>query len=559
MTNLVGLEILYEKALYPELEYIFKHALTQEVAYDSLLKQRRREIHGRIAKAIEELYVDQLEDHYETLAHHYERSGKAGKAVDYLILAGEKSNRIGAAQSALEFLKKVLEVSETAHIELSPEKEVRLHLGLASAQQAIGDVADAVKGFRKAMALSQQHSMVEYEKKSLTDLAVTMRMWPVRLEVERTLEEGMARAREMGDKGLESHMHLMIAAWALGDYGQRSKLYQMALEGEKLALASGELNSIVLARWFRAVIERFLGRPRKAVEFTEGMVEKALSLFDIVALSFLTMHRGAALAEMGRIADSISLIRSGIEICEKFGVPVYLGPLYNCLGYCYGEIYHTEQAWKLNLKSEQIARRLLEKFPSGGRQWAHALGYAEANLVENLLDQRKIDEAWERIRATDQGSKGETFSYNRYQWESRMNYHAAQICLLRNDLYQAGAIIQDNLKKVRDELMKKREGSFLRLLGELQIRRNEHEKAIQTLNDAILILKEVENPRQLWQAHASLGLAFEGLNRRSEGRGQWGAAAEVISQTANSLADRDLRERFLGAEPIKEIFSKAQI
>ena len=70
LTNLVGLEILYEKFLYPELEYIFKHALTQEVAYESLLKQRRREIHGRIAKAIEELYPDKLEQHYELLAHH---------------------------------------------------------------------------------------------------------------------------------------------------------------------------------------------------------------------------------------------------------------------------------------------------------------------------------------------------------------------------------------------------------------------------------------------------------------------------------------------------------
>jgi len=49
LNNLVGLEILYEKALYPELEYIFKNALTQEVAYESLLKQRRQEIHGRIA------------------------------------------------------------------------------------------------------------------------------------------------------------------------------------------------------------------------------------------------------------------------------------------------------------------------------------------------------------------------------------------------------------------------------------------------------------------------------------------------------------------------------
>jgi len=58
----------------------------------------RREIHGRSAQAIEELYADRLEEHYELLAHHYERSGNAEKAVHYLILSGEKSNRTGLSR-----------------------------------------------------------------------------------------------------------------------------------------------------------------------------------------------------------------------------------------------------------------------------------------------------------------------------------------------------------------------------------------------------------------------------------------------------------------------------
>jgi class 3 adenylate cyclase/tetratricopeptide (TPR) repeat protein len=559
MANLVGLEILYEKALYPELEYIFKHTLTQEVAYDSLLKQRRREIHGRIAQAIEELYADRLEDHYESLAHHYEESGKAAKAVDYLVLAGEKSNRIGAAQAALEFLKKALEVSQEAYLKLNPEAEVRLHYDLASAQHAVGALGDSVKGLTKAIAISRQHRMVDYEKKSLTFLALSMHQWPGRVEAQRTLEEGMARAREMDDKGLESTMLLAMATVALGDYGQRAKVYQMVLDGEKLALASAEPSSVLLAHWVRAVAERFLGRPRKAIELTEGMVEKALDMFNIASLSFLAMHRGAALAEMGRIEESISLIKNGIESCEKFGVPVYLAQLYNCLGYCYGEIYQLERAWECYLKSEEIAHRLLERLPMGRRIWAHALGHAETNLVDNLLDRGKMDEAWERIKATDQRSKGEDFGYNRYQWESRMNYLASHILVRRNDLDQAEALIQENLKKVRDELMKKREGSFLRLLGDVQVRRNEHESAVTTLIEAIHILMDVENPRQVWQARASLGSALEGLNRHSEARAQWRAAAEVINKTASNLADRELRDGFLRAGAIKAILSRAQI
>ncbi len=68
--NLVGIEILYEKTLYPELEYIFKNALTQEVAYESLLKKKRRELHEQVGRAIEEIYATRIEEHYEVLAHH---------------------------------------------------------------------------------------------------------------------------------------------------------------------------------------------------------------------------------------------------------------------------------------------------------------------------------------------------------------------------------------------------------------------------------------------------------------------------------------------------------
>ena len=74
LLNLQGLEFIYEKSLFPELEYIFKHALTQEVAYNSLLLKRRKEIHEKIGKAIEEIYAERLEEFYEMLAYHYSKS-----------------------------------------------------------------------------------------------------------------------------------------------------------------------------------------------------------------------------------------------------------------------------------------------------------------------------------------------------------------------------------------------------------------------------------------------------------------------------------------------------
>jgi class 3 adenylate cyclase len=108
LLNLQGLEFIYEKRLFPELEYIFKHALTQEVAYNSLLLSRRKEIHGRIGKAIEGLYPDRLEEFYEMLAYHYGRGEDLKKASHYLTLSGNKAVRHNSAWEADSFYKEAL-------------------------------------------------------------------------------------------------------------------------------------------------------------------------------------------------------------------------------------------------------------------------------------------------------------------------------------------------------------------------------------------------------------------------------------------------------------------
>ena len=139
-----------------------------------------------------------------------------------------------------------------------------------------------------------------------------------------------------------------------------------------------------------------------------------------------------------------------------------------------------------------------------------------------------------------------------------MKYYVAEILLRHNNIDKAEVLIEKHLNKVRKDIMRKREGSFLRLLGEVQSKRNESDSAIKTLKEAIRILNEVENPRQLWQAHSSFASAFDKMERHSEAQEQWGAAAGVIQKTAHGLKDRELREGFPKAEPIRQILSKAE-
>jgi class 3 adenylate cyclase/tetratricopeptide (TPR) repeat protein len=110
LLNLQGLEFISEKQLFPELEYIFKHALTQEVAYNSLLQKRKKEIHEKVAQSIEALYPARIEEYYELLAYHYRRSDNVEKALDYLDKANQKAARLNAMQEALNYFNEAMKL-----------------------------------------------------------------------------------------------------------------------------------------------------------------------------------------------------------------------------------------------------------------------------------------------------------------------------------------------------------------------------------------------------------------------------------------------------------------
>src|SRR5262249_8841698 len=97
LSHLQAAEVLYEASIFPDLEYTFKNALTHEVAYGSVLQDRRRRLHARIVPAIEALYPERLEEQIEHLAHHAVRGELHEQAVTYLRQAGLKA----AARSAL--------------------------------------------------------------------------------------------------------------------------------------------------------------------------------------------------------------------------------------------------------------------------------------------------------------------------------------------------------------------------------------------------------------------------------------------------------------------------
>jgi tetratricopeptide (TPR) repeat protein len=110
LQDLLGLEFIYRNGLEPKSEYVFKHALVQDVAYHSLPLRARRKLHERIGDTIEQLYADRLEEFYETLAHHYQNSQNWDKAYQYLKLSGDKAARSCANREALQHYRDAIDV-----------------------------------------------------------------------------------------------------------------------------------------------------------------------------------------------------------------------------------------------------------------------------------------------------------------------------------------------------------------------------------------------------------------------------------------------------------------
>jgi predicted ATPase len=108
LDTLKRLELVHETRFFPELEYIFKHAVIQDMAYQSLLGQRRKELHGAIGRAIEDLYAERLEEQAPILAYHYARSERQDKALEYGLLAGDRAARLYANAEARTYYDQAL-------------------------------------------------------------------------------------------------------------------------------------------------------------------------------------------------------------------------------------------------------------------------------------------------------------------------------------------------------------------------------------------------------------------------------------------------------------------
>jgi class 3 adenylate cyclase/tetratricopeptide (TPR) repeat protein len=269
-------EFIYEQPAFPDVEYTFKHALTQEVAYNSMLTERRRLLHRRATAAIESLYSGRLEDRYEELAHHCVRSADHVKAVGYLLLAGQQAMARVACEEAHNHATKGLELVGDLDSSTRAEQELALRIVLAQALSvAAGWAADETgAAWLRVRELSRQIGNTSALTQALLGLR-TFHDW--RGEVSescRVAEEALGIARQTQDP-----VRLAQAWFGLGVSHALAGNLSRSREGSEQAMALYQSTAqapgkIDLSWVFRPVALSFLARAL----WLSGLPDQALAM-----------------------------------------------------------------------------------------------------------------------------------------------------------------------------------------------------------------------------------------------------------------------------------------
>jgi tetratricopeptide (TPR) repeat protein len=146
------IQLIRERKRTEELEYLFKHALAQEAAYESILIQRRKEIHQKVARSIEKVFSERLHEFYGMLSYHYSMGEDLDKAEEYMIKAGEEAMKSAASSEALGYFQEALSIYRSKFGEkASPEKIAMLEKNIAYALLNRGRLLESVDYFTRVL------------------------------------------------------------------------------------------------------------------------------------------------------------------------------------------------------------------------------------------------------------------------------------------------------------------------------------------------------------------------------------------------------------------------
>jgi class 3 adenylate cyclase/tetratricopeptide (TPR) repeat protein len=417
LAHLQSAEFLYEVSLFPTVEYTFKHALTQDVAYSTLLLERRRQLHGRIVAAIEHLHADRLTEYVERLAHHALRGEVWDKAVQYLRQAGAKAAERAANREAVMLFEQALVAAQ--HLpegRASAEREIDLRVDLRPPLIQLGQLERALQLSREAEAIAEKLGddqrlarvyayLINYHYlKGEPELAIEYGERCLRIGD--SVHDPALQARARGYLGysyhaqghyrraeyiLKQNVEALDSVWSQGEGPQASisfvtscgwLAFTLAELGEFDAAtayldraqqagdASGHAYTLTIARTLAGLVWLRRGQLDRALPLLQKSLdtcrEKNLDVWRPIPSSLL----GLTCILLGRLDEGLRLLEDGVALTEALGVRAYLALWTTHLGEGLLAADQIERARTVSQRALELAHTHKER---GHQAWALCL------------------------------------------------------------------------------------------------------------------------------------------------------------------------------------------
>jgi class 3 adenylate cyclase/tetratricopeptide (TPR) repeat protein len=378
-------ELLYERGIYPQSTYIFKHALTREVVYDSILKNTRRRLHNEIGGAIEEIHKDKLEEYYAVLAEHFIAGGNYDKAIEYCRLAERKSEKAASLNDAITYVQK-----RVACLEKLPQTEevsrrivdARTILGLywgqidhlIEAKEAAEAVVDLALKLGYKRRISQVYSILGWYS------------WWVEEDYPRAhryLTDALRIAEELNDLPSLAFANLWLGF-----------LFSLNCEYEKASYHFGkalDINTAANSLWGIATTKSFIagwvynwqGKINEGFKESNEALQTAEESGDILSKASSYTYHGHSCYYKGLLRDAEEYWVKGIDFSERVNDPATLAVIYFLLGETYLNMGKYDQAREVFQKEISLLEqhRILPSSVNMGR-----LGLALAKILDGDVD-----------------------------------------------------------------------------------------------------------------------------------------------------------------------------
>ncbi|MFQ5930150.1 MAG: tetratricopeptide repeat protein, partial [Acidobacteriota bacterium] len=376
LSRLQADEFLYETSLFPDLEYTFKHALTYQVAHNSLLVERRRALHTRILEAIERLYPDRLAEHVERLAYHAMRGEVWDKAVSYSHQAGLKATERSAHSEAVSYMEQALEaLRHLPEARKTWEQAIDIRLDIRSSLQPLGEQRRIFEYLSQGEALAKSLD----DPRRLAQILCYMSGYFIQAEDDpvralKASHEALEIATSIDNFALQvqANHYLGTANWHLGNFDEAMKFLTRnvhCLVGDQVYERFGlAFLASVGSLYTLAVLLAQRGQFAEAVSYGEEAVRIAETSKHPMSVTTAYFGVGYVQLRKGAIDKAISVLERSLELCHTWGLQANVRRVAPNLGYAYaaaGRVAESLSLLEQSTKKLPVHRGLVDSVGEG--------------------------------------------------------------------------------------------------------------------------------------------------------------------------------------------------